>query len=80
VVGLSILSGAHLSLTRKTIEALREAGAEDILVVVCGTIPSGDVARLKGLGAAEVYPTGTELDVLVQSTREICSKASASST
>jgi methylmalonyl-CoA mutase C-terminal domain/subunit len=80
IVGLSILSGAHVSLTRKTIEALREAGADDILVVVGGTIPSADVSRLKELGAAEVYPTGTELDVLVQSMRELCSQASASST
>lgn len=67
VVGLSILSGAHLSLTRKVLDALREAGAEDIRVVVGGTIPAADVPRLKELGAAAVYPTGTQLPVLVDS-------------
>ena len=46
VVGLSILSGAHLSLTRKVVNALREAGAEDVHVVVGGTIPAGDVPTL----------------------------------
>lgn len=69
VVGLSILSGAHLSLTRKVIEALREAGAGDVRVVVGGTIPAGDAGALRDLGAAEVYPTGTSLDVLVESIR-----------
>ena len=80
VVGLSILSGAHLSLTRKTVEALRAAGADDVLVVVGGTIPSTDVPRLQEVGAAAVYPTGTQLDALVASMRELCSKRSASST
>ena len=80
VVGLSILSGAHLSLTRKTVEALRAAGADDVLVVVGGTIPRADVPRLQEVGAAAVYPTGTQLDALVASMRELCSKRSASST
>ena len=74
VVGLSILSGAHLSLTRKTVEALRAAGADDVLVVVGGTIPSTDVPRLQEAGAAAVYPTGTQLDTLVASMRDLCSK------
>ncbi len=73
VVGLSILSGALVSLTRKTLEALREAGADDVKVVVGGTIPASDVPRLKEIGAAAVYPTGTPLDSLVDSMRELCS-------
>ena len=72
VVGLSILSGAHLSLTRKVLEALREAGAGDIRVVVGGTIPVVDVPRLEEIGVAAVYPTGTSLASLVTSLREIC--------
>jgi len=80
VVGLSILSGAHVSLTAKTVAALRAAGADDVAVVVGGTIPAADVARLKELGAAAVYPTGTALPALVDSLRELCSRASASST
>ena len=74
VVGLSILSGAHVSLSKKVVEALREAGADDILVVVGGTIPSGDVETLKAAGVAAVYPTGTELPALVESIRDLCSK------
>lgn len=75
VVGLSILSGTHLSLTRKVVAALREAGADDIQVVVGGTIPAGDVTKLKEIGAAAVYPTGTTLPALVESIRELCAPA-----
>jgi methylmalonyl-CoA mutase, C-terminal domain len=76
VVGLSILSGAHLSLTRKVVEALRASGAVDIQVVVGGTIPAGDVARLREIGATEVYPTGTELAALVVSMRTLTGQTS----
>jgi methylmalonyl-CoA mutase, C-terminal domain len=66
VVGLSILSGAHIGLTRRTLEALRDIGRGDIPVVVGGTIPAADVPRLMELGAAAVFPTGTSLDELVK--------------
>jgi methylmalonyl-CoA mutase C-terminal domain/subunit len=67
IVGLSILSGAHMSLTRKTVEALAERGASDILVVVGGTVPASDVAALKAIGVADVFPTGTSIeDVLTR--------------
>ena len=69
IVGLSLLSGAHVALTRKTVSALRAAGAEDVLVVVGGTIPQRDVPRLEAAGAAAVYPTGTPLESLVESLR-----------
>jgi methylmalonyl-CoA mutase C-terminal domain/subunit len=65
VVGLSILSGAHLSLTARIVEGLRAAGAADIAVVVGGTIPPADVPRLLAAGAAAVFPTGTPLDTVV---------------
>lgn len=71
VVGLSILSGAHLALTGRTVEALRAADAGDIAVVVGGTIPQGDVAKLRELGAAAVFPTGTPLDELVTEVRKL---------
>ena len=73
IVGLSILSGAHVALTKKTADALRAAGADDILVVVGGTIPKRDVTRLKEAGAAAVYPTGTPVEALVESVRELSS-------
>jgi len=65
VVGLSILSGAHLLLTRRVIEGLRAAGADDIDVVVGGTIPPRDVAMLRDLGAAAIFPMGTPLSDIV---------------
>ncbi|HEY3189859.1 MAG TPA: cobalamin B12-binding domain-containing protein [Solirubrobacteraceae bacterium] len=65
VVGLSILSGAHLLLTRRVIEGLRAAGADDIEVVVGGTIPPRDVDALKGVGAAAICPMGTPLADIV---------------
>ena len=69
VVGLSILSGAHVALTKKTADALRAAGADDVLIVVGGTIPQRDVPKLEAAGAAAVYPTGTPLEDLVESMR-----------
>jgi len=71
VVGLSILSGAHVALTRKTADALRAVGADDKLLVVGGTIPKRDVAKLEEAGAAAVYPTGTPLEDLVESLRTL---------
>ena len=70
VVGLSILSGAHVALTKKTADAMRAAGADAVLVVG-GTIPERDVPRLEAAGAAAVYPTGTPLEDLVASIREL---------
>ncbi|MFI2557037.1 cobalamin B12-binding domain-containing protein [Nocardia farcinica] len=71
VVGLSILSGAHVALTARTVEALRAADAGDIAVIVGGTIPQADVPRLLEAGAAAVFPTGTSLEVLVRDVRAL---------
>jgi methylmalonyl-CoA mutase C-terminal domain/subunit len=71
LVGLSILSGAHLSLTGRTVEALRAAGAGDIAVVVGGTIPQLDIAKLRAAGAAGVFPTGTPLGAVVDGIRAL---------
>ena len=79
VVGLSILSGAHVALTEKTARALREAGGEHVLLVVGGTIPRRDVPRLEAAGAAAVYPTGTPLEELVESLRRLTAEAPATS-
>ncbi len=67
VVALSILSGAHLSLTRKLLASLEAIGIRsDVKVVVGGAIPPGDVAKLQELGVARVFPTGTPLDAIVR--------------
>jgi methylmalonyl-CoA mutase, C-terminal domain len=71
VVGLSILSGAHVALTAKVVAGLAAAGAGDIPVIVGGTIPAGDVPKLKEAGAAAVFPTGTPLEELVAMVRQI---------
>jgi methylmalonyl-CoA mutase, C-terminal domain len=66
VVALSVLSGAHLSLTRKLVASLDALGIRgDLKVVVGGAIPPGDVEKLLGLGVARVFPTGTPLDAIV---------------
>jgi methylmalonyl-CoA mutase C-terminal domain/subunit len=77
VVGLSILSGAHVALTRKVAQALRAGGGEDIPIVVGGTIPSADAERMLEAGASAVYPTGTALDQLVAGIRELLGQPQA---
>lgn len=77
IVGLSVLSGAHVALTQKTADALRAAGAHDVVLVVGGTIPKRDVARLEAAGAAAVYPTGTPLETLVEGLRVLSGAAQA---
>jgi len=57
-VGISILSGAHMTLVPRIVELLRERGAGDVLVVVGGTIPGDDIAALKQDGVAEVFTPG----------------------
>jgi len=61
VVGLSVLSGAHLALTGKVLEQLREQGAGDIPILVGGMVPDDDEAALKEMGVAEVFTAGTPI-------------------
>ena len=61
VVGLSILSGAHMTLVPKVCRLVRDAGMEDVLVVVGGIIPDDDVAALKEAGVAAVFGPGTTI-------------------
>jgi methylmalonyl-CoA mutase C-terminal domain/subunit len=65
VIGLSVLSGAHLTLSGRLLERLREADAEDVSVVVGGTIPAGDAAALRAMGVRAVFPMGTPLPEIV---------------
>jgi methylmalonyl-CoA mutase C-terminal domain/subunit len=57
-VGISILSGAHMTLVPRIVDLLRDRGAGDVLVVVGGTIPDGDITELKSRGVAEVFTPG----------------------
>jgi len=64
-IGLSILSGAHNALVPRIVALLKEQRAEDILLVLGGTIPQADVPGLKEIGVAEVFGPGTPLDAIV---------------
>ena len=61
VLGLSILSGAHLALTKKVMDKLAAENAKDILVIVGGVIPEQDISKLKGMGVAEVFTSGASI-------------------
>ena len=65
-VGLSILSGAHMTLVPRIVELLRDQQAEDVLVVVGGTIPAQDIPELKQLGVAEVFGPGASTQDIVE--------------
>jgi len=66
VVGLSILSGAHLHLTKKVIEGLKEKGGDDIAILVGGIIPEEDKQKLKDMGVLEIFTSGTDIRQVVQ--------------
>ncbi len=60
-VGLSLLSGAHMTLVPRVIELLRARGADEVLVIGGGIIPEADIPELKALGVAEVFTPGASL-------------------
>jgi methylmalonyl-CoA mutase, C-terminal domain len=64
-VGISILSGAHMTLVPRILDGLRENGAEDVLVVVGGTIPDEDAEELRALGVGAVFTPGTPTGEIV---------------
>ncbi len=69
-VGISILSGAHMTLVPRILEGLREIGAEDVLVVLGGTIPTEDARELREQGISEVFTPGAPTSEIVQFIRE----------
>jgi methylmalonyl-CoA mutase C-terminal domain/subunit len=69
-VGLSILSGAHMTLVPKVVELLAAQGVDDVLVTVGGTIPADDIPELKELGVAEVFTPGAGTDDIVEFIQE----------
>jgi methylmalonyl-CoA mutase C-terminal domain/subunit len=64
-VGLSILSGAHMTLVPRVVSLLREQGIEDVVVTVGGTIPADDIPELKELGVAEVFTPGSSTQDII---------------
>jgi methylmalonyl-CoA mutase cobalamin-binding domain/chain len=65
-VGLSILSGAHMTLVPKISRLLGEQGADDVVLVVGGTIPEDDIPELKKLGVAEIFTPGSSVQEIVE--------------
>ena len=70
VIGLSILSGAHLALFPKILQGLRNADLDDVLVVAGGTIPNEDAEELRQMGVHQVFGPGTPLDAAARYIRE----------
>ena len=66
VIGLSILSGAHLSLARRVLQNLKEKGAGDKKVIVGGIIPPADAEQLKAMGVVEVFIPGTPIKTIAE--------------
>ncbi len=64
-VGLSILSGAHMTLVPRVMDLLKAEGAGDVMVIVGGTIPKDDIVELRGLGVAAVYTPGAAVQEMV---------------
>ena len=64
-VGISILSGAHMTLVPKIAQLLKEQGAEDVCLVVGGTIPAYDIPDLKRLGVAEIFTPGSTVQEII---------------
>ncbi len=71
VVGLSIMSGAHLPICRKLLERMKNEGLQEIPVVVGGVIPKQDIPKLRELGIAGVFPGGTPFDEIISGINEI---------
>ena len=77
IVGLSILSGAHMALLPRIVSLLRERGMADLLVAAGGIIPDADVAELKAAGIAEVFGPGTSIGQVARFFRDHARRAPA---
>ena len=71
IIGLSIMSGAHLGICEKLLEAMKQEGIESTGVVVGGVIPARDIGKLKQLGIKGVYPGGTPFDEMIEGIKKI---------
>jgi methylmalonyl-CoA mutase C-terminal domain/subunit len=65
IIGLSIMTGAHLSISEKLVGKLSAEGIDDMRIVVGGVIPKDDIQKLKAMGIADVFPNGTKFDQII---------------
>ena len=70
MVGLSILSGAHMTLFPAIVSALKAVGRDDALIIAGGTIPDEDIPLVKEMGVAEVFGPGTRLQDAIAFVRD----------
>jgi methylmalonyl-CoA mutase, C-terminal domain len=70
VVGLSILSGAHMTLLPRIVQLVRERGMDDVLIAAGGIIPDADIGKLKDAGIAEIFGPGTSIGQVARYFRE----------
>ncbi len=64
-IGISILSGAHLTVTRKLLESLEEKGLQNLPIVIGGIVPPDDILKLKSMGVRDVFIPGTLISEIV---------------
>jgi len=74
IVGLSVLSGAHLALAKQLVMALKENELDDKVVVMGGTIPPDDVSKLNSIGVHSVFPVGTPLSQIPKGLKTLVEK------
>jgi len=74
ILGVSLLSGAHMTILPRIMELLHRSGADDILVVAGGVIPDEDVAALLQMGIAKVLSQDTPIDVIPEEIRKLVSQ------
>jgi methylmalonyl-CoA mutase C-terminal domain/subunit len=74
VIGLSIMSGAHIPISRKLMDMMRDEDLGNVMVIVGGVIPNKDIALLKELGVDGVFPGGTPFDEIVSFIKESVEK------
>jgi methylmalonyl-CoA mutase, C-terminal domain len=70
IIGLSILSGAHMTIFPRVLELMREKGMEDVILFGGGIIPEDDTPKLKGFGVGEVFLPGTSTEDIIKYIRE----------
>lgn len=66
VIGLSILSGAHISLAGRVLNGLKDEGAKDVIILVGGVVPDADIPVLKKMGVTEVFTSGADISEVVK--------------
>jgi methylmalonyl-CoA mutase C-terminal domain/subunit len=74
-IGLSILSGAHMTLFPRVVELAREQGLDDVIIFGGGIVPNEDIPRLKELGVSEVFTPGTRMEEIIEFIRKNARRA-----